>query len=147
MADAAKLVQHPTDTDIWKSGMTRRGYAEAYRIQEKAAKIYTAREKTEAEMRAGGYSDRNPDRYNLPSDPATEQAFKMTKNRTFAANQAAQEEIARTAYRTFKSEGGFQSLRGREAAATFFNALGYNLSSFEAGKKYLFSPESEKRFS
>jgi hypothetical protein len=62
------LVRHPSDDQIWRAGFqSRRRYAEEFRLQEKAAKLQAKRDKELAELRAGGFVERDPNRYN-PSD-------------------------------------------------------------------------------
>jgi len=149
MAESKRqLVPHPTDQQIHDAGMTRRGYMEAYRIQEKAAKIQTARDKDAADMRANGWTgDRRADRFEpAPADPATVKAFQLTKNRLYAATVAENEQICRTAYSDFKKNGEFTTEAGKRAGVLLLNTLGYTLANASEGVRYLRSEDAAQRF-
>lgn len=61
---STELVQHPTNDQIWKTGMDRAGYHRAYVKQERARRVRNQRDEELTALKAGGFVDRSPNRFN-----------------------------------------------------------------------------------
>ena len=135
-----KLCLHPTDQQVSDSGLgSRRAYIRAYRNQERSNLIMKTRERTAAELKTKGWTERSGDRF----EPVTEgRKLSMPSNIPIVGSD--QMRRAGIAYNKFHREKD-QKLR-QQFWADFANALGFTISSARQAQELIHSEDARREF-